>query len=251
MKLWKLGLALSLTAVFGLMACEDSSSAKDDDNGEYKEGTIACKVTTQTAESFVMETRMDSLTIKTSASLENGSMVTLMEYNMEMPKDTCEHYKLDKTTEVVCAEDGKSIEITDKTKLDAAGFEALTGLIASGCKEKNGNPIPKVKKEDVIDAMTCNKDNEGKEQAFDAVPGVSVVCKDSKWVPSKVECETEDESKKVGEFTLVCKDKKWTLKAEEACTDKETKTLKLAIAEVSATCVDGAWQIDVAEATEE
>ena len=251
MKLWKLGLALSLTAVFGLMACDDSSSAKDDDNGEYKEGTIACKVTTQTSESFVMETRMDSLTIKMSASLENGSMVTLMEYNMEMPKDTCEHYKLDKTTEVVCAEDGKSVEITDKNKLDAAGFEALTGLSASWCKEKNGNPISKVKKEDVVDALTCDKDNEGKEQAFDAVPGVSVVCKDSKWVPSKVECKTEDESKKVGEFTLVCKDKKWTLKAEEACTDKETKTVKLAIAEVSATCVDGAWQIDVAEATEE
>ena len=251
MKLWKLGLALSLTAVFGLMACDDSSSAKDDDNGEYKEGTIACKVTTQTSESFVMETRMDSLTIKMSASLENGSMVTLMEYNMEMPKDTCEHYKLDKTTEVVCAEDGKSVEITDKNKLDAAGFEALTGLSASWCKEKNGNPISKVKKEDVVDALTCDKDNEGKEQAFDAVPGVSVVCKDSKWVPSKVECKTEDESKKVGEFTLVCKDKKWTLKAEEACTDKETKTVKLAIAEVSATCVDGAWQIDEAEATEE
>ena len=155
--------------------CEDGEWVKE---VKYKEGTIACKVTKQTAESLVMETRMDSLTIKTTASLENGAMVILKEYNMEMPEDTCEHYKLEKTAEVVCAEDGKSIEITDKTKLDAAGFEALTGLIASWCKEINGKPIPDEKEEDEEDYPgTCDASEEGTYNE-----NGDYVCYNGKWV---------------------------------------------------------------------
>ena len=155
--------------------CEDGKWVKD---VKYREGSIACKVTTQTAESFIMETRMNSLTIKTTATFENGYMVTLMEYNMEMPEDTCEHYKLDKTTEVVCAEDGKSIEITDKTKLDASSFEALTALIANGCKEKNGKPIPDEKEDDEEDYPgTCDASEEGTYNEDG-----DYVCYNGKWV---------------------------------------------------------------------
>ena len=45
MKFWKLGLALSLTAAFGITACDDSSSADEKkigiDDATYEAGKVA------------------------------------------------------------------------------------------------------------------------------------------------------------------------------------------------------------------
>ena len=256
MKLWKFGIALSLTAVFGLMACDDSSSADEKDkigidDDSYVAGKVACVVTSP-KDPFVTETRMNDLKIKTTATFEKGAMVTVMEYNQEMPKDTCEHYKLQSNVDVTCAEDGKSIKVTDKNIKTAADFEAMTSLLGSACEKVNGNDIADVKKDDIdlSKIKKCTEENKDEEFIVEGT-GVSLVCDGEFWVPAKVECSDEDEVKDFGTIELVCKDKKWTFETEEDCTKamKKSETL-LELVKVSATCVDGAWVIDLPKAEE-
>ena len=258
MKFWKLGIALSLTAAFGLTACDESSSAKDStigvDDASYEKGKVACVVSSTSP--YVQEMRMNDLRIKTTMTLgSDGKVTEVIEHNQAIPQDTCDHYSLDPVYESVTCDDQKITAVNVGT-MKAAEFEALANYLSQACEKSNGSNIPEaVKDEDgnidiPTDELLCNADNEGKEQAFAAVPGVSVVCKSGKWVPSKVECATDGDSKTIGEFKLTCKDKKWTLETAEACTNDEKKTVTLAIAEVSATCVDGTWQIDTPKAEE-
>ena len=258
MKFWKFGIALSLTAAFGLTACNESSSAEGSniglDDASYEKGKVACMVSNTNP--YVQETRMNDLRIKMTATQgADGKVTEVFEHNQVIPQDTCEHYKLDPIYESVECKD-QIITAVNKDAIKKEEFEALAEFLSQACEKSNGMNIPEaVKDEDGnIDIPTgelvCNEDNEGKEQAFAAVPGVSVVCKSGKWVPSKVECATDGESKTIGEFKLTCKDKKWTLETAEACTNDQKKTVTLAIAEVSATCVDGTWQIDTPKAEE-
>ena len=251
MKFWKLGIALSLTAAFGLTACDESSSAEGSnigvDDATYEKGKVACVVSSNSP--YVQEMRMNDLRIKTTITLGNDGKVTEeIEHNQVIPQDTCDHYNLDPVYESVTCTD-KKITAVNVGTMKAAEFEALANYLAQACEKSNGSNIPEAVK-DPTDELLCNADNEGKEQAFAAVPGVSVVCKSGKWVPSKVECATDCDSKTIGEFKLTCKDKKWTLETAESCTNDEKKTVTLAIAEVSATCVDGTWQIDTPKAEE-
>ncbi len=219
MKLWKFGIALSLTAVFGLMACDDSSSADEKDkigidDETYEAGKIACVVTSQ-KDPFVTKKRMNDLKITTTATFEKEAMVTVMEYNQEMPKDTCEHYKLQSNVDVTCAEDGKSIKVIDKNIKTAAGFEAMTSLLGSACEQVNGNDISDVKKDniDLSKIKKCTEENKNDEFNVEGT-GVSLVCDGEFWVPAKVECSDEDEVKDFGTIELVCKDKKWSNEEE-------------------------------------
>ena len=102
MKFWKLGLALSLTAAFGITACDDSSSADEKkigiDDATYEAGKVACVVTSTVAETgtFVQEMRMDDLKITMTVTMDDKGVITeKIEHNQEIPQDTCEHYKLD------------------------------------------------------------------------------------------------------------------------------------------------------------
>lgn len=257
MKLWKFGIALSLTAVFGLMACDDSSSADEKDkigidDETYEAGKIACVVTSP-KDPFVIETRMNDLKIKLTATFEKGAMVTEREYNKEMPKDSCEHYKLQSNVDVTCSEDGKSIKVIDKMIKEASDFEAMTSFLGKGCEEANGKKISEIKEDDIdlSKIEKCTEENKDDEFVFEGT-GVSLVCDGEFWVPAKVECSDEDEVKDFGTIELICKDKKWTFETKEDCTKamKKSETL-LDLVKVSATCVDSAWVIDLPKAEEE
>ena len=82
MKFWKLSLALSLTAAFGITACDDSSSADEKkigiDDATYEAGKVACVVTSTVAETgtFVQEMRMDDLRITMTVTLDDRGVIT-------------------------------------------------------------------------------------------------------------------------------------------------------------------------------
>lgn len=250
MKFWKLGLALSLTAAFGITACDDSSSADEKkigiDDATYEAGKVACVVTSTVAETgtFVQEMRMDDLKITMTVTMDDKGVITeKIEHNKEITQDTCEHYKLDPLYKTVECK-AKTITAINEGTFKEPEFEALTELLGAACKESNGQDIPK--REDVEENIPkldkCTAENKDTEAEVFEGKGVFVVCDGEKWVPSKVECEGEAKVD-IASFTLVCKDGKWTLEGE--CEDGKTETKAVpGIAEVTATCTDGAWVIN-------
>ena len=254
MKFWKFGLALSLTAVFGLMACDDSTSSDEKGSKEYKAGTIGCTVTSQPSP-YSQEMRMDDLTITMTIENKSGTVVETYEFNQDIPADTCDYYK---------SKEGKSLEYatvkcekrkitaTNNGKVENKDFEALTEAFALSCKAIDGEKIPEVNKDeiDLTKVGKCNAEKKGEEFSVEGT-GVSLVCDGEFWTPAKVECTKEGEKKDFGTVGLVCKDKKWTFETKEDCSKamKKSETF-LDLVKFSATCVDGAWQIDLYGAEE-
>ena len=247
MKFWKLGLALSLTAVFGLMACDDSTSSDENGSKEYKPGTIGCTVTDQ-GNAYSQETRMDDLTIKMTMENKNGTIVETYEFNQDIPADTCDYYKSKQDLEyssVKCEK--RKITATNKDKVADSTFAALTDAFAIACKALDGEKIPDVKKDDIDLTKTgkCSAEKTGEEFVIEGT-GVSLVCDGEFWTPSKADCTKEGEKKDFDTVKLVCKDKKWTFETKEDCSKamKKSETF-LDLVKFSATCVDGAWQLDL------
>ena len=250
MKFWKFGIALSLTAAFGLIACNDTSSSTDDKDAPYEAGTIGCKGTSQ--KPFVQEVRMDDLTITTTMTLEEGVVVETIEYNKPIPADSCEHYKLDQNYAKVTCND-KSIKAVNKDKSTEAEFEALTQIISKFCKESNGQKIPDNGSKDDIkfpDIEKCTEANKGKEIEIIKDKGVFIACDGEKWTPSKTEC-TDTTKVQIATLSLACKDGKWTLESDKECENGKTEKMTFPNVEVSATCVDKVWQIDAPKAETE
>ena len=255
MNFWKLGLALSLTAAFGITACDDSSSADEKkigiDDTTYEAGKVACVVTSTVAETgtFVQEMRMDDLKITMTVSMDDKGVITeKIEHNQEIPQDTCEHYKLDPLYKTVECK-AKTITAVNEGTFEKSEFEALTALISAACKESNGQDIPK--KEEIEENLpklgACSENNKGEEAEVFEGKGVFVVCDGKNWVPSKNECKG-DAKVDIATITLACKDGKWTLSSDKECEEGKTEAKKFPGVEVSATCTDGAWVIDVPEA---
>jgi hypothetical protein len=257
MKFWKLGLALSLTAAFGITACDDSSSADEKkigiDDATYEAGKVACVVTSTVAETgtFVQEMRMDDLRITMTVTLDDSVITEKIEHNQEIPQDTCEHYKLDPLYETVECK-AKTITAVNKGTFEKSEFEALTELLSAACKESNGQDIPK--KEEIEENLPklgeCSENNKGEEAEVFEGKGVFVVCDGKNWVPSKNECKG-DAKVDIATITLACKDGKWTLSSDKECEDGKPEIKKFSGVELSVTCTDGAWVIDVPEAKTE
>ena len=247
MKFWKLGMALSLTAVFGLMGCEDSSSSTSNGGGEYKPGTVGCTVTSQD-NVYTQETRMDDFSVTmTVKRTDDGTVEENFVFSEDVPADTCDYYSNKIGTDyvdVTCK--GKTVKTESKDKIKPEKFSDLIKVYAEICKEANGTPIPDAVKNDEIDLTKVGKcDSTGKKFEIEGT-GVSLVCDGEFWKPAKVACTKEGEEKDFGTVELVCKDKKWTFETEEDCskTMKKTETF-LELVKFEATCVDGAWQLDL------
>ena len=80
--------------------------------------------------------------------------------------------------------------------------------------------------------------------------GVFVTCNGEKWVPAKAECTKDNEEVKIEALTLLCDDGKWTIKADKACEDGKTDKKTFPGVEITSTCVDGAWVVDVPKTEE-
>ena len=253
MKFWKFGIAISLTTAFCLMACEESTSANDNEtNSEYKPGTVACSVTQQNP--YVQKTKMDDYEATMTLTLEDNVMVQLMEYNMKVPQDTCKHYQNNPNYDVTCNE--TSIKIVDKTKMEASEFESMTTLFASACKSANGKKIQQPAKDEngkvtLPEIEECNADNKDKEIEVIKGSEIFVVCNGDKWVPSKVTCSTNDKKVDLTAIALTCTDGKWTLDTGSKCEDGKTEKKSFMDVEVSASCANGVWQIDEPKAAAE
>ena len=254
MKFWKFGLALSLTAVFGLMACDDSTSTDENGTKEYKPGTIGCTVTSQPSP-YSQEMRMDDLTITMTVENKSGTVVETYEFNQDIPADTCDYYKNKEGEKLEYASvkcEKRKITATNNGKVEDADFEALSEAFALSCKAIDGEKIPEVNKDeiDLTKVGNCNAEKKGEEFVIEGT-GVSLVCDGELWTPAKVECTKEGVKKDFGTVGLVCKDKKWTFETKEDCTKamKKNETF-LDLVRFSATCVDGAWQIDLYGAEE-
>ncbi len=255
MKFWKLGLAISFVAVLGLTACDDSTSGDDNGKKEYKAGTIGCTPISQ-PNPYVQEMRMDSLTITTTFENKNGTVTETYEFNQDIPADTCDYYEgkigKDPTDYATVKCEKRKITAVLNGKVDEKDFESGSEALAAACKALDGDDIPDVSKNDIdlSKVEACGAKNKGNEFVVKGT-GVTLVCDGEIWKPAAVACTKEGEKKEFGTVELVCKDKKWTFETEEDCTKalKKAETF-LDLVKFEASCVDGAWQLDLYNAEE-
>ena len=130
MNMKKLGFALSLTAAFGLMACESSSSASSDNSDST---TPTCKVTSD-ASSVTTTITKDGATITTTASIDGKFVVSTTTFTnapqSEIDAACAEEKADDENVEVNC--DGKTI--TAKANAHGANAKMLKVVAEETCK---------------------------------------------------------------------------------------------------------------------
>ena len=181
MNFLKLGFALSLVATFGIVACDESSSA--DDNKSNDPNTISCKVTEQNP--LVIETTRGDISITSTTKLSEGTLTQVMEFNKDVPEKDCKEQKekLSDHFKVECK--GKTITAVSTDKMDTVGFDVYAGLLTQECKAIDGE---KIDKEDVKKALDCEEEGAVRDTVVAGVKG-SATCKNGKWVLKEVKAD--------------------------------------------------------------
>ena len=127
-------------------ACPTEAGIIGLDDASYEAGKIACAVSSTNP--YVQETRMNDLRTKSTVTLSaDGKLTEVIEYNQVIPKDTCDHYKLDPAYESVECND-QTITTVGKEVMKSADFGALIALLSQFCKQSNGADIPEAAKDD-------------------------------------------------------------------------------------------------------
>ncbi len=127
-------------------ACPTEAGIIGLDDASYEAGKIACAVSSTNP--YVQETRMNDLRTKLTVTLSaDGKLTEVIEYNQVIPKDTCDHYKLNPAYESVECKD-QTITAVDKGTVEEREFEALVGFFSQACKQSNGADIPEAAKDD-------------------------------------------------------------------------------------------------------
>jgi len=197
----KLGFALPLVAAFGIIACDDTTSADSNDPN-----AISCKVTQEMTDSdpLIFTTVKGDLSSTTTFMNDNGKPVLTAEFNQDVPENECLEYttKFGEYLDVQC--DGKTIsaESTEKESVKTEFFDVFSQILIADCKAINGKKLdPKdveKAKDKVEEEVSCDTEGEEKEVASDEVTTddgttasakVTLVCKDGKWTPKSVEAD--------------------------------------------------------------
>ena len=143
----KMGIALSLVATFGIVACDDSSSADNSNDPN----TISCKSSLKDSV-LVVETTKGELSFTSTTKIEDGIVSTKIDFNKDVPEAECnrETVAREEHFEIECK--GKTITEKSKEKMSAKQYDIFTGLLTDGCKAIDGQ---KIEKQDVKEALKC------------------------------------------------------------------------------------------------
>ena len=262
MNMKKLGLALSLTAAFGLMACGDSSSSA---NG----GTPSCNVSSD-ANSVTRSMSYGGETVEVKQTIEGDYLITASTYK-GMPKEAveeeCQEAKYDGNAEVTC--EGNTVT----TKVEAGGMTIakLKSLADGMCKDiSSGVNMDDEEEDDYTPSKNDIHDNGGNsnpiDDPIDNPIDDPVTDPDPKTdvnnpmgsynQPCSVEGEKKIDVVFGMEAPLICKDGFWD--ADEDAMEQNlmcsvegaTKDTVIAGIAMTLTCDEGEWTMDEASAEE-
>ena len=239
MNMKKLGFALSLTAAFGLMACESSSSASSDNSDST---TPTCKVTSD-ASSVTTTITKDGATITTTASIDGKFVVSTTTFT-NAPQDeidaACAEEKADdENVEVNC--DGKTI--TAKTNAHGATVALLKTGAEYTCKAIESGKLNLDEEEEEEDLPEQQNqsgdgdDNQGGKTKVDDDQGSEDPSDDDSSVKTNPDEDDDDDSDDIG-FNLG--------DLIQTCENEgETKTESTFLGiDIPMICQDGYWQED-------
>ncbi|WP_144265026.1 hypothetical protein [Fibrobacter sp. UWB5] len=254
----KLGLALSLTAAFGLMACGDSSSSASG-------GTPSCNVSSD-ANSVTRSMSYGGETVEVKQTIEGDYLITASTYK-GMPKEAveeeCQEAKYDINAEVTC--EGNTVT----TKVEAAGVTVakLKSLAEGMCKDiSSGVNMDDEEEDDYTPSKNDIHDNGGNSNPIDNPIDDPVTDPDPKTdvnnpmgsynQPCSVEGEKKIDVVFGMEAPLICKDGFWD--ADEDAMEQNlmcsvegaTKDTVIAGIAMTLTCDEGEWTMDEASAEE-
>ena len=269
MNMTKLGLALSLTAAFGLMACGDSSSSASG-------GTPSCNVSSD-ANSVTRSMSYGGETVEVKQTIEGDYLITASTYK-GMPKEAveeeCQEAKYDGNAEVTC--EGNTVT----TKVEAGGMTIakLKSLADGMCKdissgvnmddEEDDYPSKKDRRDidtpvyEGSDGGNSNPiddpiDNPIDDPVTDPDPKTDVNNPMGSYnQPCSVEGEKKIDVVFGMEAPLICKDGFWD--ADEDAMEQNlmcsvegaTKDTVIAGIAMTLTCDEGEWTMDEASAEE-
>lgn len=282
MNMKKMGIALSLTAAFGLMACDDSSSASSEnkDNG----ANPTCSVSSD-KNSVTTTMTKDGMTATMVAKIEDGYVVSTTTFT-NTPKaeidEACADEKADEeNVEVTC----KDNVITTKMEADGITLSTIKAGADYGCKAaesgkfdlddddedeaKDEQQEQSNDKDDNQGNKVSVDDNQGNEPADDGEPDAedssSVDNQGGNVLPGLegldlgdvgTDC-SEEGAKKDGNVmgmnvTLVCTEGAWTVDEDAmeemmSCSAEEEGTKKqmdVAGVTMDMVCEDGEWVAD-------
>ena len=269
MNMKKVGVALSLTAAFGLMACGDSSSNA---NG----GMPSCNVTSD-ANSVTRSMSYGGESVVVKQTIEGDYLITSTTFK-GMTKDAveeeCEEAKYERGAEVTCS--GNTVT----TKIQAAGVSIakLKTLAESTCKEVSSGMYMD-EDEDEDDYVPNKNDGRDKENVTpgivdnddpvyqgsdggDSDPIENPIDPDSDPITSTEDlmgsynqpCSVEGEKKNDVVFgmnvPMICKDGFWdadeeAMEAALVCNvEGATKDTVIAGIAMTLTCDEGEWTMD-------
>ena len=177
-----MGIALSLVATFGIVACDDSSSADNSNDPN----TISCKSSLKDSV-LIVETTKGELSFTSTTKIEDGIVSTKIDFNKDVPEAECnrETVAREEHFEIECK--GKTITEKSKEKMTAKQYDIFTGLLTDGCKAIDGQ---KIEKEDVKEALKCETNGAVRDTVVAGVKA-SATCKNGVWVVDSVK---KDES---------------------------------------------------------
>lgn len=282
MNMKKLGIALSLTAAFGLMACDDSSSASSEnkDNG----ANPTCSVSSD-KNSVTTTMTKDGMTATMVAKIEDGYVVSTTTFT-NTPKaeidEACADEKADEdNVEVTC----KDNVITTKMKADGITLSTIKAGADYGCKAaesgkfdlddddedeaKDEQQEQSNDKDDNQGEKAPVDDNQGNEPADDGEPDAEDSSSDDNQGGNVLpgledldlgdvgtDCSEEGATKNGNvmgmDMPLVCTDGSWIVDEEAAeeifsCTAEEEgskKQMDVAGVTMDMVCEDGEWIAD-------
>jgi hypothetical protein len=281
MNMKKMGIALSLTAAFGLMACDDSSSASSEnkDNG----ANPTCSVSSD-KNSVTTTMTKDGMTATMVAKIEDGYVVSTTTFT-NTPKaeidEACADEKADEeNVEVTC----KDNTVTTKMKADGITLSTIKAGADYGCKAaesgkfdlndddedeaKDEQQNQSEEKQDQGEKAPVD-DNQGNESADDGEPNEDDSSDDENQGGNVLpglegldlgdvgtDCSEEGATKNGNvmgmDMPLVCTDGSWIVDEEAAeemlsCTAEEEgskKQMDVAGVTMDMVCEDGEWVAD-------
>jgi hypothetical protein len=280
MNMKKMGIALSLTAAFGLMACDDSSSASSEnkDNG----ANPTCSVSSD-KNSVTTTMTKDGMTATMVAKIEDGYVVSTTTFT-NTPKaeidEACADEKADEdNVEVTC----KDNVITTKMEADGITLSTIKAGADYGCKaaesgkfdidaddDDDAKPEQQNQSEEKQDqGNKVSVDDQDSEPADDGEPNEDVSSDDENQGGSVLpgledldlgdvgtDCSEEGATKNGNvmgmDMPLVCTDGSWIVDEEAAeemlsCTAEEEgskKQMDVAGVTMDMVCEDGEWVAD-------
>lgn len=197
----KLTSIIAISAVFGLVACDDTTSAKTDSDEDVPASS-------------------SSVEPASSADVEESSS------SEEAATDATQSSSSNDIDDVVVTKPSSSSVAEDKPNSSSSNTPSIIDTTGLSDVLEEFSKLP-----------DCTKANEGAKNSI-KIQGedITVICTDGEWEPD-MSC-SEGETKELMGMEVICKDGEW---APAPCKDGDTKQTEIMGMKMDLVCVDSEW----------